>query len=441
MGKKLLGRSSMLLAAVFAGVIAIPQISVGQDTTCCLSVKVNTISGEKEGGFLGIGGHNKVTMNIGWAPCGSLKEMAAKSFLRYDVLFTEDLKGNTGKSETVVGDTSVSLTKEMVPAKQYFVLVSAIARIDNVSKTVCDTFITVSYPAETNAQRSSPNNEGSLGGVMIWGVWNSSILGKSAMGLAAILVIIATIVWIRCQKTMRWKGLFPTRSEIDDNFERAKIIEEVFGKSSILLPPDKQEALIKRTIVTAERFYHDMPLAFKKNKKYDVPNRLVKEKQKSSPKQSEGEETKDASYHSEEPKDSLHMLPTVRILKAAAEARMEYGLTPTISKNQIQDEIRKVVVAQSEAEAETLNKGSNVDWLWYIGFTLPLLGLFGTVTGLAVAFDAYSKAIDAALPHPNIAPGITEAIATTIWGLLFGIPAMLGYYYYSHKLDRIAGEW
>jgi len=65
----------------------------------------------------------------------------------------------------------------------------------------------------------------------------------------------------------------------------------------------------------------------------------------------------------------------------------------------------------------------------------PLVGLFGTVWGLVHAFISISqeKSADIAV----VAPGIAEALITTLAGLIVAIPAMIFFHYFSNDIRII----
>jgi biopolymer transport protein TolQ len=65
----------------------------------------------------------------------------------------------------------------------------------------------------------------------------------------------------------------------------------------------------------------------------------------------------------------------------------------------------------------------------------PLLGLLGTVWGLVHAFMSISQKQSADIV--TVAPGIAEALITTIAGLLVAIPAVMLFYYVSGKVKEI----
>lgn len=68
----------------------------------------------------------------------------------------------------------------------------------------------------------------------------------------------------------------------------------------------------------------------------------------------------------------------------------------------------------------------------------PLLGLFGTVWGVMNSFFQIGNQGSASLPV--VAPGIAEALITTVIGLAVAIPALLFYNLFGHRVERIEDE-
>lgn len=65
----------------------------------------------------------------------------------------------------------------------------------------------------------------------------------------------------------------------------------------------------------------------------------------------------------------------------------------------------------------------------------PLLGFLGTVSGMVSAFDAIKKANDIS---PNIvAGGISEALLTTLFGLVVAILFQMFYNYFTSRIDKL----
>jgi len=68
----------------------------------------------------------------------------------------------------------------------------------------------------------------------------------------------------------------------------------------------------------------------------------------------------------------------------------------------------------------------------------PFLGLFGTVWGIMGSFYEIGNQGSASLPV--VAPGIAEALVTTIVGLAVAIPASFFYNIFMHRAQRIEDE-
>ena len=67
----------------------------------------------------------------------------------------------------------------------------------------------------------------------------------------------------------------------------------------------------------------------------------------------------------------------------------------------------------------------------------PLLGIFGTVTGILVAFGA----LEGRIPDPKVvASGIAQAVITTVAGLAIAIPTVVAYNYFCAKVEDAAGR-
>ena len=62
----------------------------------------------------------------------------------------------------------------------------------------------------------------------------------------------------------------------------------------------------------------------------------------------------------------------------------------------------------------------------------PLMGLFGTVWGLIHAFVRIGELQSADIA--TVAPGIAEALITTLAGLMVAIPALAMYHYVANKI-------
>jgi biopolymer transport protein TolQ len=100
------------------------------------------------------------------------------------------------------------------------------------------------------------------------------------------------------------------------------------------------------------------------------------------------------------------------------------------------ESLRLVLEKEEAEERDELAVG--LTWLAVIGSISPLLGLLGTVIGVMNAFLGI-----VATGSTNIgavAPGVAEALVTTVVGLAVAIPAVIGYNYYVARLNLVSGE-
>jgi biopolymer transport protein ExbB/biopolymer transport protein TolQ len=68
----------------------------------------------------------------------------------------------------------------------------------------------------------------------------------------------------------------------------------------------------------------------------------------------------------------------------------------------------------------------------------PFLGLFGTVTGLIVAFRSIAETGSGGLD--TVSGGISEALVTTVIGLFVAIPALSAYNFFINRIDVMTIE-
>jgi biopolymer transport protein ExbB len=68
----------------------------------------------------------------------------------------------------------------------------------------------------------------------------------------------------------------------------------------------------------------------------------------------------------------------------------------------------------------------------------PLLGLVGTIYGLIVLFGGWQQ--NSAMESARFAQGISLALRATLMGLLIAIPALIGWSYYSKKVENLSVE-
>lgn len=79
-----------------------------------------------------------------------------------------------------------------------------------------------------------------------------------------------------------------------------------------------------------------------------------------------------------------------------------------------------------------------VPWLATIGSVSPLLGLLGTVLGVMSAFMGIGQKGSGNISA--VAPGIAEALITTVAGLAAAIPAVMAYNFFVSRTNQFEGE-
>ncbi len=128
--------------------------------------------------------------------------------------------------------------------------------------------------------------------------------------------------------------------------------------------------------------------------------------------------------------DSLYSVTGKRI---APEAAIAIGV-----KQAATDGVKDLIRVASRIGSEQLARmESGLRTLAWLGNTAPLLGLFGTITGMIKAFKVIEDAggkVDA----QALAGGIWEAMLTTGAGLAVAIPVLLLLHFLEGMVDRRA---
>ena len=87
----------------------------------------------------------------------------------------------------------------------------------------------------------------------------------------------------------------------------------------------------------------------------------------------------------------------------------------------------------------TTDRLRRIEYLNVLGQVSPMIGLFGTVYGMILAFQAIVVAGGNADPV-LLAGGIGTALTTTFWGLVVAIPALAGYAIVRNGIDALTAE-
>lgn len=97
-----------------------------------------------------------------------------------------------------------------------------------------------------------------------------------------------------------------------------------------------------------------------------------------------------------------------------------------------------LLVLQKEEGEERDELAHGLNWLAIIATVSPLLGLLGTVLGVMNSFIGVAAAGSANISA--VAPGVAEALITTVAGLVVAIPAAMGYNYFVSRLQLFMSE-
>ena len=137
---------------------------------------------------------------------------------------------------------------------------------------------------------------------------------------------------------------------------------------------------------------------------------------------------------------NLSNYPIAKVIAAGIENHMNN----IFSWQQASGEVDRAIENRAQSEIQILQEHSSLDWLWNYGALAPLLGLFGTVTGITKVFLEISTQSLTSAPAEmvtKLAGGIFEALWTTIYGLVVGIVLMIVYYYFKNRLEWIYNKW
>ncbi len=111
------------------------------------------------------------------------------------------------------------------------------------------------------------------------------------------------------------------------------------------------------------------------------------------------------------------------------------GQRQTLTQTQL-DVLRMMLAKEVSAERDLMARF--IPWLATIGSVSPLLGLLGTVLGVMDAFLGIAAGGSGNISA--VAPGVAEALVTTVLGLAVAIPAVMAYNLFASRLGLFAGE-
>ncbi|MCA9299332.1 MAG: MotA/TolQ/ExbB proton channel family protein [Phycisphaeraceae bacterium] len=100
-------------------------------------------------------------------------------------------------------------------------------------------------------------------------------------------------------------------------------------------------------------------------------------------------------------------------------------------------ELKNAIEELGEQEVARLHRMTDVIGL--VASIAPMLGLLGTVVGMVGAFDVISNTEGPVRPD-NLAGNISEALITTIMGLVVAIPCTAIYTFLRNRIDHLVTE-
>lgn len=102
--------------------------------------------------------------------------------------------------------------------------------------------------------------------------------------------------------------------------------------------------------------------------------------------------------------------------------------------------IQRTLDEATEQQAASLMRRN--EWLNLIGNIAPMIGLFGTVTGMIQAFYELVEISRAGgvSNAAQLADAISLALVTTFWGLAVAIPALTAFAILRNRIDALAAE-
>lgn len=102
----------------------------------------------------------------------------------------------------------------------------------------------------------------------------------------------------------------------------------------------------------------------------------------------------------------------------------------------IKERIHQCMQVASNKSIEMIER--NLNFLATVGSSAPFVGLFGTVWGIMVSFQAIAISKNTTLAV--VAPGIAEALMATALGLAAAIPAVIFYNKFACEVNRIGNR-
>ena len=109
---------------------------------------------------------------------------------------------------------------------------------------------------------------------------------------------------------------------------------------------------------------------------------------------------------------------------------------PSMSANARMENIERAMRIAANKEIEKCQ--DNLNFLATVGSVSPYVGLFGTVWGIMTSFSSLGSVQQATIAM--VAPGISEALIATAFGLFAAIPAVIAFNRFTHGVDSVTNQ-
>lgn len=114
----------------------------------------------------------------------------------------------------------------------------------------------------------------------------------------------------------------------------------------------------------------------------------------------------------------------------------EHSTHPEMAIGAAMDNLKRTIHKAKLTERRQLERF--LSFLAISASSCPFIGLFGTVWGIMSAFEGIAQSGSTSLA--TVAPGISEALIATAFGLAAAIPAVIAYNIASNKIRSIMGS-
>ena len=136
----------------------------------------------------------------------------------------------------------------------------------------------------------------------------------------------------------------------------------------------------------------------------------------------------------------MWVLALLSVLALAVAIYLWYAHRPGICVPEAVSRIRAAKDPAAEGGRIADAMMSSVDWLADIAAIAPLVGLLGTVLGMFQAFGGIASDVSAGAKPVVLAQGVSQAIVTTIFGLVVAIPCLASYAVFRRRAQRRIAE-